>query len=198
MQESIRSVAQASKYSLEVKDTLPINDLVKEAYNILGEKGVIRSAENHFCSECTHQFKQTADLITEDDPAAVIGLDENHTVPVLTGEDAELAIQDAAQARDNALHAMNVDSSPSSVEESPVKLVVLDGVVMGPKHCAYDNCTKSLKNARGGVFCEQHERLCGNLCHLRDCNNPKEFPSKTCARGHSVQYTVLIVNNEVI
>jgi hypothetical protein len=150
VQESIQSVAQASKHSLEVKDALPINDLVKEAYNILGEKGVIRSAENHFCSECTHKFKQTADIITVDDPAAVTGVDENHTVPVLTGEDAELAIQDAAQARDNALHAMDVDPSPSSVEESPVKLVVLDGVVMGPKHCAYGNCTESLKNARGG------------------------------------------------
>ena len=136
-----------------MKDGLPIEGLVKEAYNILGENGVIRSAENHFCSECTHEFKQTADVITEDDPAAVIGIDENHDVPALTGEDADLAVQDAAQARHNAQHAMDVDQISSPVEESPVKLVVLDGVVMGPTHCAYDNCTDSLKNARGGVFC---------------------------------------------
>ena len=88
-----------TRYDLEVKDGLPIESLVKEAYIILGEKG---SAENYFYSECTHKFKQTADVITEDDPAAIIGIDENHVVPVLTGEDAELAIEDAAQARDNA------------------------------------------------------------------------------------------------
>ena len=192
VQESIRSVAHASKYDLEVKDGLPIESLVKEAYNILGEKGVIRSAENHFCSECTHKFKQTADVITEDDPAAIIGIDENHAIPVLTGEDAELAIEDAAQARDNARHAMDVDSSPSPVEESPVKLVVLDGVVMGPKHCAYDSCTESLKNARGGVFCEQHERLRGNLCRLRDCNNPKAPPSQTCVQHQNRWYQHVI------
>ena len=165
-----------------MKDELPIEGLVKEAYNILGENGVIRSAENHFCSECTHEFKQTADVITEDDPAAVIGIDENHDVPALTGEDADLAVQDAAQARHNAQHAMDVDQISSPVEESPVKLVVLDGVVMGPTHCAYDNCTDSLKNARGGVFCRQHERLRGNLCRLRDCNNPKAPPSHTCTQ----------------
>ena len=130
-----------------MKDGLSIEGLVKNAYSILGENGVIRSAENHFCSECTHEFKQTADVITEDDPAAVIGIDENHVVPVLTGEDAELAVEDAAQIKYNAQHAMEIDQSPSPVEESPVKLVVLDGVVMGPTHCAYNNCTGSLKNA---------------------------------------------------
>jgi hypothetical protein len=99
VQESIQSVVHASKYTLEVEDGLSIEGLVKEAYNILGENGVIRSAENHFCSECTHDFKETADRITEDDPAAVIGIDENRNVPVLTGENAALAVQDAAQAR---------------------------------------------------------------------------------------------------
>lgn len=192
VQESIRTVAQASKYTLEVKDGLPIEGLVKEAYNILGENGVIRSAENHFCSECTHVFKQTADVITEDDPAAVIGIDENRNVPVLTGEDADLAVEDAAQARYNAQHDMDIDQSPSPVEESPVNLVVLDGVVMGPTHCAYENCTDSLKNARGGVFCEQHERLRGNLCRLRDCNNPKAPPSHTCVQHQDRWYQHII------
>lgn len=121
--------------------------MTKEAYNQLGEQGVIRSAENHFCAECTHDFKHTADIITADDPAAVIGIDENCDVPALTGNGAELAVQDAAQARYNAQHAMDIDQSSSPIEASPVKLVVLDGVVMGPTHCAYDNCTESLQNA---------------------------------------------------
>src|ERR1700678_2146874 len=31
------------------------------------------------------------------------------------------------------------------------QIVVLDGVVMGPQHCAYDNCTNDLSNSRGGL-----------------------------------------------
>ena len=74
---------------------------------------------------------------------------------------------------------MNVDRN-SPVEGSPVKLVVLDGVVMGPTHCAYDNCTEKLKHARKGVFCQQHETLYGDCCRMRGCNNLKSPPSQTC------------------
>ena len=62
----------------------------------------------------------------------------------------------AAQARLNADDAMDVDESSqsSSTEEaSLVTLVVMDGVVMGPTHCAFDDCIEDLQNARGGVFC---------------------------------------------
>ena len=182
VQESLRVVAQSSGHTLEIENGLSLEKVTKQAYTELGENGVIRSADQHFCSECTHNFKRTADRITGDDPAAVLGIDENHNVPALTGEDADLAVRDAAQARFRAQNAMDIDEGPSSVEESPVKLVVLDGVVMGPTHCAYDNCTKSLKNARRGVFCEQHEILRGNLCRMHGCNNSKALPSHTCAQ----------------
>ena len=188
VQESIRKVAGASKHTLELEDNLSIDQVTKEAYNQLGEQGVIRSAENHFCAECTHDFKHTADIITADDPAAVIGIDENRDVPALTGDGAELAVQDAAQARYNAQHAMDIDQSSSPIEASPVKLVVLDGVVMGPTHCAYDNCTESLQNARRGVFCELHEVLCGNLCRMCNCNNPKTPSTQTCAQHQNRWY----------
>src|SRR5882724_3164256 len=70
------------------------------------------------------KYKGTADRITGDDPAAVLGVDENHQVPALVGGGAELAIQDAAQARLNAQlaaqarsnsdDAMDVDESSRS------------------------------------------------------------------------------------
>src|SRR6202040_2214733 len=148
-QESIRNVAKSSGQSLELKDELPIEEVTKHAFMLLEEDGVIRSAENHFCSECTHDYKRTADQITGDDPAALIGVDENHDVPVLTGENADLAVQDAAQARLDAENAMDIDQSPSPFEESPV---VLDGVVMCPAHCAYDNCTQDLAQVPKAVF----------------------------------------------
>jgi hypothetical protein len=50
---------------------------------------------------------------------------------------------------------MDVDESSqsSSTEEAnPVTLVVMDGVVMGPTHCAFDDCTEELQNAWGGSF----------------------------------------------
>src|SRR6202042_3272274 len=64
--------------------------------------GSVTYSQNHSCSECTHKYKETADRITGDDPAAVLGVNENHQVPALVGEGAELAVQDAAQARLNA------------------------------------------------------------------------------------------------
>lgn len=74
------------------------------------------------------------------------------------GEDADLALHDAAVAQQNAidaLNAMHVDESNESDDEdtAPVKLVVLDGIVMGPTHCAFEKCTSPLANMRHGVFC---------------------------------------------
>ena len=188
MQESIQRVVKASDQSLELPDELPIAEVTKHAFKLFGEKGVIRSAEYHFCSECTHTFKQTADIITGDDPAALIGVDENHNVPVLTGEDADLAVQDAAQARLNAETAMDIDRSPSPDEETPLKLVVLDGVLMGPTHCAYENCSQDLAWVQRAVFCVQHQILCGNLCHICDCNNIEVDPSQTCTEHQNCWY----------
>ena len=91
--------------------------------------------------------------------------------------------EDAARARFAAANAMDVDRSPSPDEEaSPVKMVVMDGVVMGPTHCAYDDCTQDLAKLKGGVLCVHHELLYGNLCRICDCNNLKVAPTQTCAQ----------------
>jgi CxC6 like cysteine cluster associated with KDZ transposases len=178
---------------------ISIEEVTKQAFIQLGDSGVISSAHNHSCSECTHEYKETADRITGDDPAAVLGVDENHQVPVLVGEGAELAIEDAAHARLNAqlaADAMDVyhssQSSSSAEEASPVKLVVMDGVVMGPTHCAFDDCIEELENARGGVFCAWHEMTHGNLCHMRDCDRPKVPPGHTCATHTNCWYQHVI------
>ena len=38
-------------------DCLPIDEVTKEAFNVLGDGGVIKSADQHSCSECTHQVQ---------------------------------------------------------------------------------------------------------------------------------------------
>ena len=168
LEESMRMVAKSSGVTLEMENGIPIREVTKQAFIQLGDNGVIKCAQNHSCSECTHKYKETADRITGDDPAAVLGVDENHQIPALVGDGAELAIQDAAQARLNAQlaaqarlnadDAMDVDESSqssssaeassqsSSTEEaSPVTLVVMDGVVMGPTHCAFNDCIEAVQ-----------------------------------------------------
>jgi hypothetical protein len=57
IQESVRKVASGSGFDLELPDRLPIAEVTKHTFNILGEQGIIRSAEGHACSECTHEYK---------------------------------------------------------------------------------------------------------------------------------------------
>lgn len=62
-QETIRSIAAASNYDLILSDNLKIDEVTKEAIFILGNNGLITAASNHSCSECTHEYKQTADTL---------------------------------------------------------------------------------------------------------------------------------------
>jgi len=142
-----RRIAAFNKYTLELPllEGLTINEVTKHAFEILGEGEIIRNADQHSCSECTHLYKSTADRIVNNNSAALLGVDKNCVVPVLEGEDADLAVQNAAQARLNVHNARNVVDRND--DKAPVKLVVMNGQVMGPGHCAYDNCTTDLSNA---------------------------------------------------
>jgi len=121
-----------------------------------------------------------------------VGVDENRQVPILIGEDADLAAQDAAQARFDAQNAMDVDQSPTSAIKTPVKMVVIDGIVMGHTHCAYENCTQDLANVRQGVFCATHDILCHGLCRMHNCNNPKIANSQACHQHQDRWYSHVV------
>ena len=49
-------------------------------------------------------------------------------------------------------------------DAAPVKMMVVDGIVMGPTHCAFPGCTSDLQNACGGAFCSHHEFGFGSKC----------------------------------
>ena len=55
------------------------------------------------------------------------------------------------------------------IDSRNVTMVVVDGIVVGTKHCAHDNCTSDLTNYRGGSLCQIHENEFGNRCCVRDC-----------------------------
>ena len=77
-------------------------------------------------------------------------------------------------------HSQYENADQMEADYAPVKMVVLDGIVMGPTHCAYDNCTSDLINAREGVFCSFHETQYGVQCHIYDCITSKVNPTEAC------------------
>jgi hypothetical protein len=113
VQESIRLVASASNSDLTIMDGLAIDEVTKEAYNVLGENGFIRSADQHSCPECTQKYKRSADVIAVGDinVADMVGM-----------EDRQPAIEGQAELEQHA-------DEPSTA--APVKMVVVDGIVMG-------------------------------------------------------------------
>jgi len=88
-----------------------------------------------------------------------------HTADVLPGVD---------QSNQNSDDNMDID-------QVFVKMVVVDGIVFGPQHCAYENCTSDLANYRGGSFCALHENQWGARCHMCNCINQKVEGTQACA-----------------
>ena len=86
IQESIRTIATAKNIDLELKENLTIKEVATEAFVKLGNAGIIELGKAHSCSQCSQPYKDTADFMVNEDPAAVIGVDENSAVPVLEGQ----------------------------------------------------------------------------------------------------------------
>jgi len=186
IQESIRTIASAKKTNLELKDHLTIEEVAGEAFAILGNTGIIEPAKDHSCSQCSQPFKAIADFMINEDPAAVIGVDEDSAIPALEGEHAALSARktdverQAARARANDIN--NSTANEMDVDYDNCTMAVVDGIVFGPKHCAHDGCIKDLKNARGGAFCDEHEESYGNRCRVRDCTRDKVVNTQACVR----------------
>jgi hypothetical protein len=132
VQESVCTLASASGINLVLQDGLAINEVMKEAFEMLGQNGIIQAPDQHACSECTHKYKSTSDVIATDDPAALVGTDENTAVPALVvNEDAGSIIQEQIQSTIGSTQTFRNDDD-MDVDYSPVKLVVVDGIIMGP------------------------------------------------------------------
>jgi hypothetical protein len=61
-------------------------------------------------------------------------------------------------------------------------MVVMDGIVMGPVHCAAINCTADVLNARGEAFCPMHVSAFANKCRIVGCGNTKVQGTEACAQ----------------
>lgn len=190
--ESIRLLAGFSNSTMIFMDNLKISELVTAAYVDLGDGGIIRSAVGHSCDECCHAFKDVADVIPnqDNDPAALAGHDENRDVPEYAGPAVAAAVADA--------EAMDVDNVPANDASEPaggvalhtnadVRMVVIDGIVMGPRHCAIAGCEAGLLNAQTGVFCQEHEEEMEDCCRMKGCNKNKVGRTQAC-EDHQEQW----------
>jgi hypothetical protein len=131
IQESVRSISDELKITFESASYLPIADLTPKAYDTLGENGEIRPSDGHACLECTQDYKATADYIAQnDDPAALLGIDGDGPVPAL----ADPPLPDMNPGNANVPN--QEPNASSATSNSPVKMIVMDGIVMGPLHCA--------------------------------------------------------------
>ena len=173
--ETVCTIAQASGVTFETNDNPSIDDFTHDAFAILGEGGAMRLSDKHTCSECTQERKAVAYFLpAANDAAAVLGVDENQPVPQLDAAATE-ELQNLAESDD----PMDVDTGN---QPAMVNMVVIDGIVMGPSHCAFDNCTKPLTNAcgKGVSFCQTHKREFHNRCRVRDCQNNKIDRTQAC------------------
>ena len=107
-----------------------MDQVTKQAFSILGDRGIIRAADNHHCSECTQTYKPQADSFSLFDSAATVGVDKNALVPGL------------------AVDMENIEDTPNSLPIQPplatqsdanadVRMVVVDGIVVGPNVCSF-------------------------------------------------------------
>jgi hypothetical protein len=172
IQESIRSVSQSLEITFETDNNPSSAELTNKAYNSLGENGGIRLSDGHACSECTQDYKATADYAPQNnDPAAVLGVDNEAPVPGLAN--GNLAIPAIPNQAPN---------DGATTTQSPVKMVVMDGIVMGLIHCAAINCTADVLNARGEAFCATHVTQFANKCRVVGCGNIKVRGTQACAQ----------------
>ena len=141
IQESIRTITTAKKIDLELKENLTIKEVAAEAFAKLGNAGIIEPGKAHACSQCSQPYKAFADFMVNEDPAAVIGVDENSAVPVLERQYAHLSARETAVERQAAhLRANNVNNSVTDamdVDYDNCAMVVMDGIVFGPKVKAF-------------------------------------------------------------
>jgi CxC5 like cysteine cluster associated with KDZ transposases/CxC6 like cysteine cluster associated with KDZ transposases len=180
VQESIRTVPSVAKIELTVHDNLGIDEVTKEAFSVLGENGVIRAADQYTCSECTHDYieRTSSSITTAANSADIVGIDD----------DAEQSANSDSSSESTSENAMNV-------EKAPVKMVVVDGICIGPKHCAYPNCADDLENNHTAVFCAIHEQRHGGKCHVHDCDTDKIKGTQACQQ-HQQQWKKHVSQNK--
>ena len=116
--------------------------------------------------------------IDEVTKAAFIALGKNGVIYAANGHECAECTQPYRPPTDETSNDMDVD-------QADVTMHVVDGIVMGPTHCAFQNCESDLLNARGGSFCAIHETAYGSKCRVIGCSNDKVHLTQACQQHKS-------------
>jgi len=131
VQETTHTIASTSKKDLILCDGLAIDEVVKEAFAILGGNGVITAAENHSCSECTQEYKQHVDII----PATIAAAAATTTAAAAAATTASVSAPRGSVDEpmdDESIERLDVAVERKTADRPIVTMAVLDGIVMGP------------------------------------------------------------------
>jgi hypothetical protein len=146
----------------------------------------VQGSLREISSDCQVDLELSDNLSIDEVTQEAFGLlGEQGIIRAAHGHSCSECTQNYKHNMDDIDHAnvnVNVENDAELilVEHAPVKMIVMDGIVMGPTHCAYDNCTADLGNARGGAFCPHHEIQYGSQCRVRDCANVKVPATQAC------------------
>jgi len=154
-----------SDYDLVLLDKLGIDEVTKEAFSVLGNNSQIIAANHYSCTECSQEYKKTADTLNDNGPALASGSGGN--IP------QQADILSASTSNDNM-----------EVDKVMMTMAVLDSLVIGLTYCAYEDCTIALANAQGGVFCAFHNMEYGAKCHVHGCTYQKIDGTEACNAHH--------------
>jgi hypothetical protein len=96
-----------------------MEEVTQSAFMMLGQNGVIQTAKNHACAECSQPYKAQSDIIVNSDHSAVLGVDD-------------LVSAGIEQSSSNTLTFQNSESE-MDVDLQNVTIIVVDGIVVGTK-----------------------------------------------------------------
>jgi hypothetical protein len=176
-QYSIRQIAHQFDDAFKTTDKVDIKNLVILANQHLVRRhdpqptgqvmmygGRVPIGFEHQCEECVHPYiNPPATPIPFTDPAATMSRDVHGSRPPQLAENAQ---------------DIDVDLDPADRAHRPAtnqtfRMHVIDGIVMGPLHCALEGCIQPLIDSTKGVWCAQHiERA--RLCHVVGCTRPRD------------------------
>ncbi|KAF9490603.1 hypothetical protein BDN71DRAFT_1434547 [Pleurotus eryngii] len=130
--------------------------------------------------------KDVADVIPRqsNNPATVVGHDENHVVPDYEGHALD---PDAMEVDNNPAAVVQPAGNIALDNHAEVQMVVIDGIVMGPRHCAMGGCEAGIQNAQTGVFCKKHAENMKNKWHMKGCGKAKEERQEWLPAGGEVE-----------
>lgn len=171
VQTSVREISETYGHPFLTPDGLNIDGVVEHANLQLQRDGAVPGTQSHQCAECVQPYRQPTRV--SGDSAATHGVEGSTTnAPPL----AENVPTDAPSG-----------SAQLVINGATVRMRVIDGIVMGPLHCAMEDCCEQLLDASKGVWCKEHYRQRGHLCHWKGCSRPLQEGTRACV-NHQTQW----------